>query len=51
MRACRWMARFVFSSDDILEVEQLPRTLLVLGAGVVGCEYASMFAALGVRVT
>ena len=43
--------RFVFSSDDILEVEQLPRTLLVLGAGVVGCEYASMFAALGVRVT
>lgn len=42
---------FVLSSDDILEVEQLPRTLLVLGAGVIGCEYASMFAALGVRVT
>jgi NAD(P) transhydrogenase len=41
----------VFSSDDILGIEQLPRTLLVIGAGVIGCEYASMFAALGVRVT
>jgi NAD(P) transhydrogenase len=43
--------RFVFSSDDILQIEDLPRTLLVIGAGVIGCEYASMFAALGVRVT
>jgi NAD(P) transhydrogenase len=43
--------RFVFSSDDILQIEELPRTLLVIGAGVIGCEYASMFAALGVRVT
>jgi NAD(P) transhydrogenase len=41
----------VFSSDDILKVETLPRTLTVIGAGVIGCEYASMFSALGVRVT
>jgi NAD(P) transhydrogenase len=44
----RWS---VFSSDDILELDALPRTLAVIGAGVIGCEYASMFAALGVRVT
>src|SRR6516165_5335576 len=41
----------VYSSDDILHMEDLPQTLTVIGAGVIGCEYASMFAALGVRVT
>ena len=43
--------RQIITSDDILRLDQLPRTLAVVGAGVVGCEYASMFAALGVRVT
>jgi len=41
----------IFISDDILRLEQLPRTLAVVGAGVIGLEYASIFAALGVRVT
>jgi NAD(P) transhydrogenase len=41
----------VFISDDILRLDHLPRTLAVVGAGVIGCEYASIFAALGVRVT
>ena len=41
----------IITSDDILRLDHLPRTLAVVGAGVVGCEYASMFAALGVRVT
>ena len=43
--------RRVLTSDDILTLDKLPRTLTVIGAGVIGCEYASMFAALGVRVT
>lgn len=43
--------RKIFTSDDILRLESLPRTLAVIGAGVIGCEYASIFAALGVRVT
>lgn len=43
--------RQIITSDDILRLDRLPRTLAVVGAGVVGCEYASMFAALGVRVT
>ena len=43
--------RHVFTSDDVLRLDRLPRTLAVVGAGVIGCEYASIFAALGVRVT
>jgi NAD(P) transhydrogenase len=41
----------VYSSDNILGMSEVPQTLTVVGAGVIGCEYASMFAALGVRVT
>jgi NAD(P) transhydrogenase len=43
--------KHIFLSDDILKLEELPRSLTVVGAGVIGLEYASMFAALGVRVT
>jgi NAD(P) transhydrogenase len=43
--------QLIFISDDILRLKQLPRTLTVVGAGVIGLEYASIFAALGVRVT
>jgi NAD(P) transhydrogenase len=41
----------ILTSDDILRLDRLPRSLAVVGAGVIGCEYASIFAALGVRVT
>ncbi|MBF0276568.1 MAG: Si-specific NAD(P)(+) transhydrogenase [SAR324 cluster bacterium] len=41
----------IFTSDDILQLDELPRRLTIIGAGVIGCEYAGMFAALGVRVT
>jgi len=40
----------VHDSDSILEIDHLPGSLAVLGGGVVGCEYASMFAVLGSRV-
>lgn len=43
--------RTLITSDDILTLEELPQTMAVVGAGVIGIEYASMFAALGVRVT
>src|SRR5207248_947224 len=43
--------KHVFTSDDVLKLDRLPRTLSVVGAGVIACEYASIFAALGVRVT
>jgi NAD(P) transhydrogenase len=40
----------VDDSDTILSIDRLPDRLVVLGAGVIGCEYACMFAALGVKV-
>jgi NAD(P) transhydrogenase len=43
--------RRVVDSDGILALERLPRTLIVVGAGVVGCEYAALFATVGTRVT
>ena len=41
----------VIDSDGILTLKKLPKSLLVIGAGVIGVEYASMFAALGTEVT
>jgi NAD(P) transhydrogenase len=41
----------ILDSDDILKLDHVPRSLAVVGAGVIGCEYASIFAALGVHVT
>jgi NAD(P) transhydrogenase len=41
----------ILISDDILTLKSLPRTMVVIGAGVIGLEYATIFAALGVRVT
>ncbi|MBC8135034.1 MAG: FAD-dependent oxidoreductase, partial [Fibrella sp.] len=41
----------VYDSDEILSLERIPESLIVVGAGVIGCEYACIFAALGTRVT
>ncbi len=40
----------VLDSDTILNLEAIPRSLCIVGAGVIGCEYATMFAAIGIRV-
>ncbi len=41
----------IFTSDGLLRLDHLPKTLTVVGGGVIGCEYACMFATLGTRVT
>ncbi len=41
----------VLSTDDALELREQPRTVLIVGGGANGCEFASIFAALGVGVT
>jgi NAD(P) transhydrogenase len=41
----------VVDSDSLLTLAAIPQRLVVVGGGVIGCEYAGMFAALGVRVT
>ena len=42
--------RTIVNSDQILQIPDIPRTLIVVGGGVIGVEYACMFAILGVRV-
>lgn len=41
----------VFDSDTFLRMDHIPKSLAVIGGGVIGCEYASIFVALGVSVT
>src|SRR5262249_1526411 len=41
----------VLTSDDVLALPRLPRSLVVVGAGIIGVEYATIFGALGVHVT
>ena len=40
----------VYDSDTILTMNHTPRTLVIFGAGVIGCEYASIFSGLGIKV-
>jgi NAD(P) transhydrogenase len=42
--------RTIVLSDQVLQMPELPKTLIVVGGGVIGVEYACMFAALGIRV-
>jgi NAD(P) transhydrogenase len=41
----------VFTSDGLLTLDHLPKTMIIVGGGVIGCEYACMMATLGVKVT
>jgi NAD(P) transhydrogenase len=43
--------RSIINSDQVLELPNLPKTMIVVGGGVIGVEYTCMFSALGVRVT
>ncbi|MBT3146255.1 Si-specific NAD(P)(+) transhydrogenase [Neptunomonas phycophila] len=40
----------IYNSDTILKLSHTPRTMIIYGAGVIGCEYASIFSGLGVKV-
>ncbi len=42
--------RRIYDSDTILSLERNPRSIIIYGAGVIGCEYASIFRGLGVKV-
>ncbi len=43
--------KWVHDSDTVLNLRTVPKSMIVLGAGVIGCEYASMFAMAGTKVT
>ena len=41
----------ILSSDDALQLNEIPKSILVIGAGVIGCEYAFIFNELGTKIT
>lgn len=41
----------IFNSTDLLNIDEIPKSMIVVGAGVIGTEYASMFCILGTKVT
>ncbi len=43
--------RYVYDAESIIDLDVLPRSLTIVGGGVIGCEYASIFTHLGVKVT
>ncbi|MCX5713803.1 MAG: FAD-dependent oxidoreductase, partial [Candidatus Omnitrophica bacterium] len=51
LEALKFDGQKVLSSDEILEIKKVPGSLLVIGGGVIGCEFASLFASLGASVT
>ncbi|MFA5156331.1 MAG: dihydrolipoyl dehydrogenase [Candidatus Omnitrophota bacterium] len=51
LRQIKLDGKKVISSDEILQLRELPKTLLIIGGGVIGCEFAGLFAGLGITVT
>lgn len=43
--------RHILSSTDLLDIERIPASMIVVGGGVIGCEFASIFEAFGTKVT
>jgi len=50
-KAFEFDGKIILDSDTILQMKKMPRSLSVVGGGVIGCEYGTMFATLGVKVT
>jgi len=42
---------YVLTSEDVLSLKELPKRILIIGAGVIGCEFASIFRAFGCEVS
>ncbi|MGI6148294.1 MAG: dihydrolipoyl dehydrogenase [Firmicutes bacterium] len=43
--------KLILNSDQMLDLARMPRTLVIVGGGVIGCEFATVFSAYGVQVT
>ena len=44
-------SKFVFTSDTILDIDRIPKNLVIIGAGVIGCEFSQIFSNFGSHVT
>jgi NAD(P) transhydrogenase len=43
--------RYIYDGESILELDKLPKSMTIIGGGVIGCEYASIFGHIGVKIT
>lgn len=51
LRDLKFDGKKIISSDEILNLKEIPETLLIIGGGVIGCEFAGLFSGLGTRVS
>lgn len=51
IKGLKFDGKKIISSDQILDLKEVPRSLLIIGGGVIGCEFASLFSAFGCQVT
>jgi len=51
LNTLKFDGRKIVSSDDILNLKEIPGSLLIIGGGVIGCEFATLFSAFGSRVS
>lgn len=51
LKDLKFDSKKTISSDEILSLKEVPRSLLIIGGGVIGCEFAGLFSALGASVS
>jgi len=51
LKNIRFDGKKIISSNEIINLEEIPNTLLIIGGGVIGCEFASLFSSFGCQVT
>jgi dihydrolipoamide dehydrogenase len=51
LRDIKFDGKKIISSDDMLNLKEAPKSLLIIGGGVIGCEFAGLFSALGTQVS
>jgi dihydrolipoamide dehydrogenase len=51
LKALKFDGKKIISSDELVNLKELPESLLVIGGGVIGCEFASLFSCFGANVT
>lgn len=51
LKCCDYDGKNILSSSDVLSLEQLPKNILIIGGGAIGCEFASIFSSFKTKVT
>lgn len=51
LKELKFDGKKIISSDDILNLKEIPKSLLIIGGGIIGCEFASLFSSMGTQVS